>query len=141
NIGFEMPRVVVPAFPRAEYNIKDFGAVSGGQVSNTKAFEKAIAAAASKGGGKVIIPRGIWLTGPITLKSNINLHAEEGALIVFSKNFDDYPLIETSFEGLNTYRCVSPINGTDLENVAITGKGIFDGSGDAWRPVKKSKLT
>ncbi len=82
-----------------------------------------------------------WLTGPIELKSNINLHAEEGALVIFSKNVQDYPLVETSFEGLNTYRCVSPINGRGLTNVAITGKGVFDGSGDAWRPVKKSKLT
>jgi polygalacturonase len=93
------------------------------------------------GGGKVIIPRGIWLTGPIVLQSNINLHAEAGALITFSKNFDDYPLVETSFEGLNTMRCMSPISGRQLENVAITGEGIFDGSGDAWRYVKKSKLT
>lgn len=141
NVGFEMSRVVVPSFPVGEFKITDFGAVPGGQVSNTKAFEQTIQAAFSKGGGKVIIPRGIWLTGPITLKSNITLHAEEGALIVFSKNFDDYPLIKTSFEGLDTYRCISPINGTGLENIAITGKGVFDGSGDAWRPVKKSKLT
>src|SRR5690606_21072937 len=121
--------------------IKDFGAVADGKTVNTKAIADAIEAASSKGGGEVIIPRGIWLTGPIVLKSNINLHTEHGALVIFTKNFDDYPLVKTSFEGLNTYRCQSPISGRDLENVAITGHGVFDGSGDAWRPVKKSKLT
>ncbi len=94
-----------------------------------------------KGGGRVVIPRGLWLTGPIKLKSNIELHTEQGALVIFSKDKTHYPLIETSFEGLNTVRCISPIYGRDLENIAITGKGIFDGSGEVWRPVKKDKLT
>ncbi len=119
----------------------DFGAIGDGVTSNTKAFSEAIDAVVKKGGGKVIIPRGVWLTGPIQLKSNINLYAEAGALIIFSKNFDDYPLIETSFEGLNTIRCTSPIYGRNIENVGITGEGVFDGSGEAWRQLKKSKLT
>jgi polygalacturonase len=141
GVTFDMPRIAEPSFSNNFVNIVDFGAVPDGSTFNTKAIADAIDEIQKKGGGRVIIPRGIWFTGPITLKSNINLHTEEGALIVFSKNFDDYPLIETSFEGLNTFRCTSPINGRNLENVAITGKGVFDGSGDAWRPVKKSKLT
>lgn len=141
DVKFEMPVVAEPTMPSNDWNVVDFGAIPGGEISNTTAFSNAINAAAAKGGGRVIIPRGIWLTGPITLKSNINLYAAEGALVVFSRDFNEYPLVETSFEGLNTYRCMSPINGTDLQNVAITGKGIFDGSGDVWRPVKKSKLT
>ncbi len=141
NLEFDMPRVAEPAFPDFTVNITDFGAVGDGQTLNTQAFAEAIAAAVEQGGGKVIVPAGVWLTGPITLKSNIHLHTEKGALVVFSDNFDLYPLIETSFEGLNTFRCLSPINGVGLENVAITGEGIFDGSGDAWRPVKKSKMT
>lgn len=141
NLEFKMTPVLEPSFPKNTVSITDFGAVSDGTTLNTAAFSKAIDAASRKGGGKVIIPRGLWLTGPIELKSNINLHAEEGALVIFSKNVQDYPLVETSFEGLNTYRCVSPIYGRGLSNVAITGKGVFDGSGDAWRPVKKSKLT
>lgn len=141
GLEFKMAEVKEPVIPGNRVNIVDFGAVADGQTMNTKAFADAIDAVSKKGGGTVVIPRGIWLTGPITLKSNIELHAEAGALVVFSKNFDDYPLVETSFEGLNTYRCISPINGRDLENIAITGKGVFDGSGEAWRPVKKSKLT
>jgi polygalacturonase len=141
NLEFPMTKVVEPSFANNSVSIKDFGAVSDGITLNTKAFADAIDAVVKEGGGQVIIPRGIWLTGPIILKSNINLHTEAGALIIFSKNFDDYPLVETSFEGLNTVRCTSPIYGKGLENVAITGEGVFDGSGEAWRQVKKSKLT
>lgn len=141
GIEFDMPRVVEPVFKNNVVNIRDFGAVSDGLTKNTEAFAAAIDALFKKGGGKLLIPRGIWLTGPIILKSNINVHAEDGALILFSRDFDDYPLIKTSFEGLNTYRCTSPIQGNDLENIAFTGKGVFDGNGDAWRKVKKSKMT
>ncbi|MDX5417815.1 MAG: glycoside hydrolase family 28 protein, partial [Hymenobacteraceae bacterium] len=141
GIEFDMPRVQEPTFGNYSVSITDFGAVSDGLTKNTAAFEKAIADVGAKGGGKVIVPRGMWLTGPIVLKSNINLHVEDGALVLFSKDFDDYPLVKTSFEGLNTYRCQSPISGINLENVAITGKGVFDGNGDAWRPVKKGKMT
>lgn len=141
GIEFKMSKVKEPIIPKNTVNIKDFGAVNGGTVLNTKVFADAIAAVSKKGGGKVIIPAGIWLTGPIVLKSNIELHAESGALIKFSTDKSLYPLVETSFEGLNTYRCISPIYGKNLENVAFTGKGVWDGSGEVWRQVKKSKLT
>ena len=141
GLEFEMPRIQEPVIPDNSVSITDFGALSGGREMNTEAFAKAIAAVLEKGGGKVIIPPGIWLTGPITLKSNLELHAQQGALILFSTNKDLYPVIKTNFEGLDTYRCLSPINGKNLENVAFTGKGIWDGNGDAWRYVKKSKLT
>jgi len=68
------------------------------------------------------------------------MHADEGALVVFSPDKSLYPLIETSFEGYNTVRCISPIYGKDIENIAFTGRGIWDGSGEAWRPVKKDKV-
>src|SRR5699024_7400335 len=67
-------------------------------------------------------------------------HAEKGALIIFSENKDLYPLVETSFEGLDTWRAMSPIYGKGLENIAITGEGVFDGSGHSWRGVNKSDL-
>lgn len=141
DLEFEMPKVEEPAFSNNSVSITDFGAANDGLTKSTQAFADAIDAVSEKGGGRVVVPRGIWLTGPIVLKSNINLHVEEGALILFSRDFDDYPLISTSFEGLETYRCISPIFGRDLENVAITGSGVIDGNGDAWRPVKKSKMT
>lgn len=141
NIEFKMAKVKEPSIPNNSVNIKDFGAANGGYVLNTKAFADAIDAVSKKGGGKVIIPPGIWLTGPIILKSNIELHAETGALIKFSTDKDLYPIIETSFEGLNTWRCISPIYGKNVENIAFTGKGVWDGSGEVWRMVKKSKVT
>jgi polygalacturonase len=141
GIEFEMPRVIEPEFPAYSVSIVDHGAVGDGQTLNSDAFEKAIEAVSERGGGRVVIPRGIWLTGPIVLKSNINLHAEAGALVLFSKNKDLYPLIESNWEGWKTVRSLSPLYGKDLENVAFTGEGIFDGSGDAWRLVKREKMT
>ncbi len=141
GVEFDMPKILEPVIPDNAVRITDFGAVSGGQIINTEAFANAIDAVTKKGGGKVIIPPGIWLTGPITLKSNLELHAEQGALILFSTNKDLYPVVKTNFEGLDTWRCLSPINGKNLENIAFTGKGVWDGNGDAWRHVKKSKLT
>ncbi|AUS07043.1 glycoside hydrolase family 28 protein [Pseudotamlana carrageenivorans] len=141
DIEFKMPKVKEVSFPDYEVNIIDFGAIGNGLFKNTLAFEKSISQVSQKGGGKVIVPRGIWLTGPITLQSNINLYLESGAIILFSKDFDDYPLKKVSFEGLNTVRCISPINANNAQNIAITGNGIIDGNGDAWRPVKKMKMT
>ena len=141
GIEFEMPVVIEPVFPEYTVSISDFGAVSDGQTLNTDAFADAIADVAEKGGGCVLIPRGLWLTGPIIMKSNINLHAEAGALVIFSKDKDLYPLIESNWEGWKTVRCLSPISGKNLENIAITGEGIFDGSGSVWQQMKRSKLT
>jgi len=141
DLEFDMPVVSEPDISDYAVYITDFGAVNDGRSLNTKAIADAIDKVSAKGGGKVIIPRGLWLTGPIILKSNINIHTEEGALVIFSSDKDLYPLVETSFEGNNTVRCISPIYGKDLENIALTGRGVFDGTGEVWRPVKKEKLT
>ncbi|MDR0419707.1 MAG: glycoside hydrolase family 28 protein [Prevotellaceae bacterium] len=141
DLPFKMDKVEQPKFPNNEVSIVDFGAKSGGVDLNSDAFAKAIDAVVQKGGGKVVVPRGLWLTGPVVLKSNVNLHLEQGAVVLFSPNFDLYPIVETSFEGLDTYRCQSPLSAMNEVNIAVTGKGIIDGSGDAWRPVKKGKMT
>ena len=141
NLPFEMKVLKAPKFKSNSTKITDFGAVGDGVTLNTLAFEKAIEAVSAKGGGTVIVPAGIWLTGPIVLKSNINLHTEINSLILFTKDFSQYPIIDANFEGLNTKRCQSPISARNAENIAITGFGIIDGSGDAWRPVKKEKLS
>ncbi len=141
NRESEGPSIPLPTFPEKAVSICDYGAVPGGLVDNTSAIAGAIAACAQTGGGRVVIPRGVWLTGPIRLQRNIDLHAEEGALVLFSTRHSDYPLIEANFEGLDRIRCTSPLSGHGLENIAITGRGIFDGSGHVWRPVKRSKMT
>lgn len=141
NIEFDMPEISEPEIPAYEISLAEFGAKPGGSFNNKEAFRKAIAHLTDKGGGRLIVPQGLWLTGPIVLESNIDLHVSAGATIMFSKNKDEYPIVDVSFEGLETKRCMSPITGKNLTNVAITGKGIIDGSGDAWRMVKKSKMT
>lgn len=141
DLPFDMPRVEAPKFPDRKVNLADFGAVGNGEELCTAAFAKAIDVLAEKGGGHLIVPAGVWFTGPIVLKSNIDLHLEKGAVILFSPDVDLYPLVETVFEGLDTRRCQSPVSGRNLENVAITGEGAIDGNGHYWRPLKREKVT
>lgn len=141
DLPFKMPRVQIPEFPNNEVNLLDFGGTPDGITYNTDAFEDAMQSLSDKGGGTLTVPKGVWFTGPIVFRSNINMHLEKGALILFSPDFDLYPIIETSFEGLNTHRCQSPISGRNLENIAITGSGSINGSGEKWRPLKREKVT
>ncbi len=137
---FQNFTIELPNINRKEYNITDYGAVSGGVFSNTKAFSTAVELA-SETGGRVIVPDGIWLTGPIELKSGVELHLEDNAVILFDKNAEEYPLIETDFEGIRRIRTVSPVYAENVHDIAITGKGVIDGSGHLWRPVKHFKVT
>jgi polygalacturonase len=138
NLPFKMLPIKAPVFQDKTFNISGYGAVGDGQTLNTTAIRNAIEACAGAGGGSVIIPKGLWLTGPIELKSNVNLHADRGALIIFTPDHKEYPIIKFPHRG---FEVASPIYGADLENVALTGDGIFDGAGDTWRPVKKAKTT
>jgi polygalacturonase len=140
NAPFKMPSVKTPEFLKNVYSVKDYGAIPDGQTLNTSAFEKAIEACAGAGGGTVEVPPGLWLTGPIQLKSNINFRVERGALILFTTDHTQYPMIPSS-NSSSSYVPASPIYGYDLKNIAITGDGIIDGAGDSWRPVKKEKTT
>lgn len=141
DVPFDMPSVPRPAIPSRTANILDYGAVPDGATLCSDAFAAAIDALTKQGGGRVIVPAGVWYTGPIVLKDNIDLHLEQGALIFFSDDKTLYPLTQITFEGLNTWRCQSPISAVGVKNVAITGEGVIDGNGAAWRAVKKDKLT
>lgn len=141
DLPFEMTKVSAPSFPDNKVNVADFGAKNDGTILCTEAFRNAIEELTKQGGGTLLVPAGVWLTGPIELKSNINLHLEKGAIILFSPDVNLYPLVETVFEGLDTRRCQSPISGRNLTNVAITGQGCIDGNGQYWRPLKKEKVT
>ena len=141
KLPFPMPEVTAPVSPDNQVNLKDFGAVGDGITLNTEAFAKAIDALVQKGGGKLVVPQGVWHTGPIVLKSHINLHLNAGAVILFAADETLYPLIDTSFEGLDTRRCQSPLSANGATDIAITGKGVIDGNGQYWRPVKKGKVT
>ena len=141
GVPFDMPRVARPSFPDYKVNIRDFGAVSDGKTICTEAINNAISHVNAHGGGTVVIPAGLWISGPIGLQSNVNLYTEHGALVVFTSDLDAYEIVETSFEGLDTRRCQSPLYARNAHNIAITGYGTFDGCGEDWRPVKKSKVT
>ena len=141
KLPFQMPEVTAPVIPDRQVKLTDFGAVGNGITLNTEAFAKAIEALSQQGGGRLVVPQGVWHTGPIVLKSNIELHLKAGAVILFAADESLYPIIETSFEGLDTRRCQSPLSATGATNIAITGKGVIDGNGQYWRPVKKGKVT
>ncbi len=141
NLPFKMQKVPRPSFPDAQMDIRKNGAVGDGSTLCTKAIQQTIDELAARGGGKVVVPQGVWFTGPIKLKSNINLHLEKGAILLFSPDYNLYPIVNSVFEGLDTKRCQSPISGEGLTNVAITGQGVVDGNGQFWRPLKKQKVT
>lgn len=137
----DFPQVETPVFKDREFDIRDYGAVEGGFVSNTEAINRAVQAAFASGGGRVLIPAGMWLTGPIRLLSNVELHTECGAFVQFSYNPEEYPLTAANYEGTSRIRARSPLYAVDAENIGITGSGIFDGNGQRWRPVKRFKTT
>ena len=129
--------IKTPNFLDNTFNIVDFGAVADGETNNSLAIKKAIDSCNKIGGGKVIIPSGDFLTGPITLKSNVNLHLEEGANVLFSTNHADYlPVVHTSFEGVELMNYSPLIRAYKQKNIAITGKGTFNGqaSNTNWWP-------
>jgi DNA sulfur modification protein DndE len=135
---FKMGRIEAPVFAEKYFSILDFGAVGDGTTLNTKAINTAIDACAKAGGGHVIIPAGIWLTGPIILRSNVDLHTERGALVQFTADHSAYPITQ---KGKRGFGVVSPITGSNLKNIGLTGEGIFDGAGETWRPLKRGKAT
>ncbi len=137
----KLPVIKSPVFKKDTLSIKKYGAVSDGNTLNTKSINGAIDALSKKGGGVVLVPSGLWLTGPVVLKNNINLHIAAGATLLFTADKNEYPLVEANWEGLPQMRNQSPISATNASNIAITGKGIIDGNGDVWRAVKIDKLT
>jgi len=141
GLPFYMERVAQPTFPQYKVSVTDFGAKGDGTTLNTTAINNAIKDVSQKGGGTVVIPSGIWITGPIQLLNNVNLYTERNSLIVFTDDKKAYPIVETNFEGLDTRRCQAQLFAENVENIAITGHGVFDGRGDSWRPVKKGKMT
>ena len=140
-ISFSQPVVQQTSFKRDSFYITKFGARNDGLYLNTISINNAIDECSEKGGGVVVIPPGLWLTGPLVLKSNVNLHLQKNALLQFTDDLTQYKLVAGNWEGLPQMRNQSPVSATNAENIAITGYGIIDGNGDAWRMVKKDKLT
>ena len=126
-------RIKPPVFPARDFDVTKFGAVAGGTVDNTQAFKSAIQACHDAGGGRVVVPAGIFLSGPIHLKSRVNLHVSEGATIRFTANTAAYmPVVFTRFECIELMSYSAPIYAFEQTDIAITGKGTLDGQGEVW---------
>jgi len=138
NLPIEIEHVQEVKFPAAAVNIAQFGAVPDGKTECTEAFAAAIKELSDKGGGHVIVPRGVWKTGPIVLKSNIDLHLKKGATIIFSENKELYVQKDDPRDG--SKKCNALIRASKCENIGITGQGVIDGQGFIWRPIKEKKL-
>ena len=121
--------------------ISSYGAKADGEADCTEAFRQAIAACHRAGGGRVVVPAGIFSSGAIHLKSNVNLHLMKGATIRFSTDTKKYPLVFTRFECTELMNFSPLIYAFEQENIAITGEGTLDGQGAAWHSWKSSSDT
>ena len=139
DLPIEIEHVQEVKFPAAAVNIAQYGAVPDGKTDCTEAFNKAIKELSKNGGGHVIVPRGVWKTGPIQMRSNIDLHLSKGATILGSENKELYVQKNDSLRD-GSKKCNALIYGSKLENVGITGKGVIDGQGFIWRPIKEKKV-
>ncbi len=134
-----LKRIKPPVFPKRDFLITKYGAVADGTTDCTDAFRKAIAACNKAGGGRVIVPAGVFLTGPIHLKSNVNLHVSEGATVKFVRDPKAYlPLVFSRWEGMELMNYSPFIYAFEQKNIAVTGTGTLDGNSDRehWWPWK-----
>lgn len=124
-------QIKAPVFPDKDYRLLDYGKKSDTPgFLYTEMINNLIDRCSSQGGGRVIIPAGTWFTGPITLKSNVNLHLEEGATLLFTPDLKEYPIVLTRWEGMDCYNYQPMIYAYDQTNIAITGKGTIDGGAE-----------
>jgi len=136
-----LARIVPPKFSERDFDITRYGAQPGGVVDCTNAIRSAVRACAAAGGGRVVVPAGRFLTGPVHLLSDVNLYVDRGATLAFSQNPAHYlPAVLTRFEGTELMNYSPFIYALDQENIAISGEGTLDGQSDAahWWPWKGS---
>jgi polygalacturonase len=133
-----LKRIQAPKFPSKDFSITKYGAKGDGKADCTDAIRKAIDDAAHAGGGRVVVPAGVWLSGAIHLKNNVNLVVEKGATIKFFTDPKYYPSVLTRFEGLECMNYSPLIYALDQTNIAVTGEGTLDGQADQehWWPWK-----
>jgi polygalacturonase len=130
-----LQRIVPPVFPARDFDISKFGAVGDGKTDCSKAFKKAINKCNTEGGGRVVVPKGSYLTGAIHLKSNVNLYVSKEATIKFTTNPKNYfPVVFVRWEGVECMNYSPLIYAYEQENIAVTGEGVLDGQGanDNW---------
>lgn len=135
-----LKRIVAPSFPDKDYVITDFH--SEGDKLYTNAIQKAIDKCSEDGGGRVVIPDGTFLTGPLRMKSNVNLHLSDKAVLQFSTDASIFPTVLTRIEGIDCYNISPLIYAYEAENIAVTGKGVLDGMADNtnWLSKERRKI-
>src|SRR4029077_5560981 len=138
-----LSRITPPHFPSRDFVITKFGAVDGGDAS--AAIAKAIDACARAGGGRVVVPRGSYETGPIQLRSHVHLHINAGATLRFSQDPSRYPIVLTRWEGVELMNYSPLVSAVDCEDIAITGDGTLDVQADEthwwnWKGEKPPQL-
>lgn len=119
------------------YKITDFGAVPNSEVMTEK-IQKAIDEAHEHGGGRVIVPSGKFLTGSLQLKDNIELHLLPGAILKFSDNPSDYPVVKSRWEGASQNVLASCLYAEKAKNISVTGFGCLDGNGHKWWDTQRN---
>lgn len=124
--------IEVPEFAERDFRVSEFGARADG-TKCTEAFAAAMAACEQAGGGRVVVPKGKWLTGAVRFRNNCNLHLEEGATLEFADDPADYPEVHTTWEGIECYNHSPLLYAYGVTNVAITGKGTIAPRMDFWR--------
>ena len=140
EIPFDMPGYTVPTFPDRSFSITQYGAKPGGVTKNTQAINDAITACHQAGGGRVSVPAGVWLTGPIHLQSNVELHLDADAELRFSDRFADYlPVVYMQRGGTRCYNYSPLIYARNCTNIAVTGTGTLNGQGQVWWPWKRKQ--
>lgn len=140
GLPFNASAPTMPIIPDTTISITDFGGKGDGITSNTECFSSAISLLSSKGGGHLIVPEGIWITGPIVLKSNIDLHIEKNAILLFSGNKNEYPILPPD-KGTSSPMVQPLISASGQSNFSITGEGVIDGNGEMWRQIKRFKVS
>src|SRR4051812_32444529 len=130
----EVPRILSrirpPIFPKRDFVITKFGAKSGAAFNSSTGIARAVDACSKAGGGRVVIPAGVFLTGAVRLRSNVNLYVSKGATLKFSTDTKQYPLVHTRWEGMECMNFSPFIYAYEQSNIAVTGPGTLDGQGN-----------
>jgi polygalacturonase len=135
-------RISPPTFPQKDFSITQFGAVGNDKKDCTEAFSQAIEQCHREGGGRVVVPKGVYCTGPLHLLSNVNIYISKDAVVKFTTDPKKYlPVVYVRWEGVECMNYSPLIYAFEQENIAVTGEGVLDaqGSDENWWSWKVTK--
>jgi polygalacturonase len=127
-----LPLSAIAQSTPAHFVITDYGAVGDGKTMNTKAIQAEIDKIAANGGGTLVVPKGVFMSGALFFKQGVNLLIETGGVLKGTIDKSEYPQINTRWEGEERVWTSAFINFDHMTHVSVTGDGTIDGSGDLW---------